>query len=211
MIFRSKERRARAAVMLGACVLAVSGCGGGGNVDYLGGGYDTQFNPASGSAPTEVIDDVSYWDGMSYGGGAPSITINLTEQRAYFFQGNQLAGVALVATGKEGFGTPAGTFKIMEKIVDKRSNLYGYMYDASGTVVNYDADVRKDKVPPGGRFEGASMPYWMRLTSGGVGMHQGPIPVPGSPASHGCIRISKEVIEDFFAAAHVGMPVRIVY
>jgi lipoprotein-anchoring transpeptidase ErfK/SrfK len=55
------------------------------------------------------------------------------------------------------------------------------------------------------------MPYWMRLTSGGVGMHQGPIPVPGSPASHGCIRVSKTVIADFFAAAQVGMPVRVEY
>jgi len=42
-------------------------------------------------------------------------------------------------------------------------------------------------------------------------MHQGPIPVPGSPASHGCIRVSKLVIADFYNAAQVGMPVRIIY
>lgn len=159
----------------------------------------------------EIIDDVSYWDGVDYGGGPPSITINLTEQKAYFYQGSKLAGVALVATGKEGYGTPAGTFRIMEKIRDKRSNLYGYIYDAAGNVVNYDADIRKDRPPPGGRFEGAPMPYWMRLTAGGVGMHQGPIPVPGSPASHGCIRISKQVAREFFEHVNVGTPVRIVY
>ena len=33
------------------------------------------------------------------------------------------------------------------------------------------------------------MPHWMRLTSGGVGMHAGMIPRPGMPASHGCIRL----------------------
>lgn len=203
--------------MLLAGVVAVSGCAGGGSTPYLGSEYETQYfgqgraPSASSAPPVEIIDDVSYWDGVDYGGGAPSITINLTEQKAYFYQGRKLAGVALVATGKEGFGTPAGTFKIMEKIVDKRSNLYGYIYDAAGNVVNYDADVRKDPVPPGGRFEGAPMPYWMRLTSGGVGMHQGPIPVPGSPASHGCIRVSKAVVRDFFDHVSVGTPVRIVY
>ncbi|MGH8048050.1 MAG: L,D-transpeptidase [Chthoniobacterales bacterium] len=159
-------------------------------------------------APVEVVDNVSYWNG---GEGAPSIIINLTEQRAYFYKGDQLAGVALIATGKEGYDTPSGKFRVMEKIPDKVSDLYGWMYDASGNVVNYDADIREDAVPPGGRFEGASMPYWMRLTGAGVGMHQGVIPVPGSPASHGCIRMSKLVAAEFFANAKVGMPVRVVY
>lgn len=214
MFFRFIDRLG--AGFLLAAVILVTGCGGGERTPYLGAEYETQFfgagqATAASSAPVEIIDDVSFWDGVDYGGGAPSITINLTEQKAYFYQGGKLAGVALVATGKEGFGTPAGTFKIMEKIVDKRSNLYGYMYDAAGNVVNYDADIRKDRVPPGGRFEGAPMPYWMRLTAGGVGMHQGPIPVPGSPASHGCIRVSKAVVQDFFAHVNVGTPVRIVY
>jgi hypothetical protein len=191
-----------------ACALVITGCGGGGNSSYLDG---TSFETVGGSTSAEVQDTISYWDGVDGHPGAPSITINLTEQRAYFFQGNELAGVALVATGKEGYGTPAGTFHIMEKIPDKRSNIYGYMYDAAGNVVSYDADIRRDPVPPGGRFEGASMPYWMRLTPAGVGMHQGPIPVPGSPASHGCIRTSKLVIRDFFDHAEIGMPVRVVY
>ncbi len=194
---------------LAAVAIALAGCSGGqfANTPYLGQEYQSQF--IGSSQPHEVVDNVSYWDGG--GVGAPSITINLSEQRAYFFKGHQVVGVALVATGKEGYDTPAGTFRIMEKIQDKESDLFGWMYDASGNVVNYDADIRLDPVPPGGRFEGAKMPYWMRLTSGGVGMHQGPIPVPGSPASHGCIRISKLVSADFFAAARVGMPVRVEY
>jgi lipoprotein-anchoring transpeptidase ErfK/SrfK len=186
---------------------ALAGCAGEPDTSLDTLYYDQ--NQSGAQPPAEVEDEVSYWDGAE--GGAPSITINLTEQRAYFFKGSQLAGVALVATGKEGYGTPAGTFRIMEKIPDKVSNLYGWIYDSSGNVINYDADIRTDSIPPGGRFEGASMPYWMRLTSGGVGMHQGVIPVPGSPASHGCIRTSKKVIAEFFANARVGTPVRIVY
>ncbi len=38
-----------------------------------------------------------------------------------------------------------------------------------------------------------------------------PDSVPGSPASHGCIRMSRAVAAEFFAHAKVGMPVRIVY
>jgi lipoprotein-anchoring transpeptidase ErfK/SrfK len=184
-----------------SALLLLAGCAG---RDYNTG----FFADPSDSQPREVVDEVSYWTG---GEGAPSITINLTEQRAYFYKGGQLAGVALVATGKEGYDTPARKYRIMEKIADKRSDLYGWMYDASGTVVNYDADVRVDAVPTGGRFEGADMPYWMRLTGGGIGMHQGIIPVPGSPASHGCIRVSKLVAALFFENARVGMPVTIVY
>jgi lipoprotein-anchoring transpeptidase ErfK/SrfK len=137
--------------------------------------------------------------------------VNLTEQRAYFYQGQKLVGVALVATGREGFGTPAGNYKIIEKLVEKRSNLYGINYDVDGNVVHEAADSRLHPPPPGGRFEGADMPYWMRLTKSGIGMHQGPIPVPGSPASHGCIRVSKLVVQDFFANAPLNTPVRITY
>jgi hypothetical protein len=191
-----------------AAALALAGCGGGeyANTPYLGEPYQHHY---AASHPSEVVDNVSYWDGG--GDGSPSITINLSEQKAYFYKGDQLAGVALVATGKEGYDTPPGTFRIMEKIQDKRSDTYGYMYGADGNVVNYDADIRVDPVPPGGHFEGAPMPYWMRITGAGIGMHQGPIPVPGSPASHGCIRTSKVVIAQFFENARVGMPVRIVY
>jgi hypothetical protein len=194
---------------LAALAAVLSGCSNGqfANTPYLGQEYQSQLIGSSRAG--EVVDTVSYWDGG--GSGEPSITINLSEQRAYFYRGRQLIGVALVATGKEGYDTPAGTFRVMEKIADKESDLFGWMYDASGNVVSYDADIRRDPVPPGGRFEGAKMPYWMRLTGGGVGMHQGPIPVPGSPASHGCIRVSKLVVADFFEAARVGMPVRVEY
>jgi hypothetical protein len=194
-----------------AAVAFLSGCANDhfANTPYLGPEYQTQFGgSAGGSRPSEVVDTVSYWDGA--GEGSPSITINLSEQKAYFYKGRQLAGVALVATGKEGYDTPPGTFRVIEKIADKHSDLYGYMYDAEGNVTTYDADIRRDAVPPGGRFEGAPMPYWMRIV-GSIGMHQGPIPVPGSPASHGCIRMSKVVAAEFFDHAVVGMPVRVVY
>jgi hypothetical protein len=203
--FRSRSQWTCTALV----VLTLSACSSVPRTPYLGGRVDPRAVFAPGTQ--EVTDDVSYWDGLSPGGGPVSITVNLTEQRAYFFQGSRLVGVALVATGREGFGTPAGNYKIIEKLVEKRSNLYGTNYDMDGNVAKEGADVRLHPPPPGGRFEGAEMPYWMRLTKGGIGLHQGPIPVPGSPASHGCIRVSKSVIQDFFAQAPLNTPVRIIY
>jgi len=57
---------------------------------------------------------------------------------------------------------------------------------------------------------GRPMPYWMRLTSYGIGMHVGPIPYPGSPASHGCIRLPEGPARLVFASAKVGTPVKII-
>lgn len=199
-----------------ACLIALTlvACGGP-SASYMGGRAQSDLfmgsRAGAPSAGSEVYDDVSYWDGLIPGGGSSSIVVNLTQQRAYFYQGSKLIGVGLVATGREGFGTPAGNYTIIEKLVEKSSNLYGTIYDADRNVVKYPADVRKDVVPPGGEFVGAEMPYWMRLTNGGIGMHEGPIPVPGSPASHGCIRVSKLVVQDFFNNAPLGTPVRIVY
>jgi hypothetical protein len=131
-------------------------------------------------------DDVSYWDGDGVG-GSPSIKISLGEQRAYFYKSGQLVGVSVLSTGREGFGTPTGSFKITQKDRDHKSNLYGDYVDAStGQVVQKDIDRKKDPMPRGCTFDGARMPFFMRI-HGGVGMHEGFL--PGYPASHGCIRM----------------------
>jgi lipoprotein-anchoring transpeptidase ErfK/SrfK len=142
--------------------------------------------------------------------GEPSIVIDLRIQRADIYLGGQYAGWAVVATGKEGYDTPAGDYNILEKVVDKRSTLYGRTVDAEGNTVNPDADARKHSPPAGGRFVYAPMPYWMRLTWRGIGMHAGPIPHPGSPASHGCIRLPKDFAIQLYKIVRIGTPVRIV-
>lgn len=142
--------------------------------------------------------------------GEPSIIIDLRAQRAEIYIGGQYAGWSVVATGKEGFNTPAGEYRILEKLVDKYSTLYGKTVDAGGSTVKADADVRRDRPPQGGRFVFAPMPYWMRLTWRGIGMHAGPIPRPGSPASHGCIRLPRAFAPQLFEFVRIGTQVRIV-
>ncbi|HAL73052.1 MAG TPA: hypothetical protein DCP71_14910, partial [Verrucomicrobiales bacterium] len=127
------------------------------------------------------------WHGE--GKSISSIRINVDEQKAYLYNGDDQIGWTYVATGITSFPTPTGQFKIMEKIADKVSNLYGKGYDANGKLVNSDFKQGRDLLPPGGRFEAAKMTYFMRLTGDGVGMHIGPIPRPGRRASHGCIRL----------------------
>ena len=142
--------------------------------------------------------------------GAARIKIGLNQQRARFYKGDTEIGWTTVASGISGFSSPTGSFKILEKTVDKKSNLYGRIYNASGGVVNSDAKMGRDSIPAGGRFEGSRMAYWMRLTSDGVGMHIGPLPRPGYPASHGCIRLPEYMAKQFFKHTSIGTPVTIV-
>jgi len=142
--------------------------------------------------------------------GPVTVKIDLTEQKAHILRGGQEIGWCYVATGKEGHGTPAGSYTITEKIVDKHSNKYGWIEDSMGNVVNGDA-TPKDRVPPGCKYMPAPMPYWMRLTSYGIGMHVGIIPEPGKPASHGCIRMPADFVPDMFEMVKIGTPVRITY
>lgn len=140
------------------------------------------------------------------GPGKVTIRISLPDQIAEFKRGDRDIGWSYVATGREGHGTSAGSYKITEKIVDKYSNRYGWIEDEFGNVVNGDAKPT-DKVPEGMVYVPAPMPYWMRLTSYGIGMHGGLIPEPGKPASHGCIRLPKEFVATLFDAVEVGTPV----
>ncbi len=114
------------------------------------------------------------------------IRINLATQRGCLMNGEEVVIDYPICSGIKSRPTPKGTFHIMEKIVDKSSNRYGKIVDAEGVVVNSDADAFSDPIPEGGKFIGAPMKYWMRLTPDGVGHHIGPI--RRYPASHACIR-----------------------
>lgn len=53
----------------------------------------------------------------------------------------------------------------------------------------------------------ARMPYFMRLSCGDFGLHHGPI--PGFPASHGCIRLPDFAARQMFAEVPIGTLVEI--
>jgi len=166
-------------------------------------------------ARLEYLKDLGiYRDEAAYAAALPSetkITLDLTSLRGKLYDKNNTVILDYpIAPGTSEHPTPTGSFKITEKIVDKESNLYGKILDANGVVINAEADSRKHKAPPGGRFDGADMPYWMRLTSYGIGMHQGHIPTnPRRTASHGCIRHTMDGVKLVYPKVKVGTPVTI--
>jgi len=159
--------------------------------------------------PQETPQPGQLYDWKGDGHTITRIVIDTNEQKARFYAGADQVGWTTVATGLPTHATPRGEFVIIEKVADKRSNLYGKIVNASGAVVKRNADSR-DPIPRGGRFVGANMPNFMRMTYDGIGMHAGPIPNPGRPASHGCIRMPNKMASAVFRHVSPGTPVTVI-
>jgi lipoprotein-anchoring transpeptidase ErfK/SrfK len=108
------------------------------------------------------------------------IVISLAEQRLYAYQDNELVAWSNCSTGKTGHETPVGTFKITQKHIDHYSSIYN----------------------------NAPMPYFMRLTNDGVGLHAGEL--PGYAASHGCIRLPLGMVKELYKYTPSGTPVQVI-
>lgn len=195
--------------VIAATVLLLAGCA---NYDrrlnstttsYLG----TDGSIISRSAESTLADKNSYWDGDGVE-GAPSIVIDLSDQKACFYKGSKLVGISAISSGREGYGTPTGSYKITQKNPNHVSNLYGDFVNAQGDVLVKNVTKGKDPAPPGGSFAGSPMPFFMRLGRTAVGMHQGFL--PGVPDSHGCIRMPERMVKVFFENAPSGTPVTII-
>lgn len=110
--------------------------------------------------------------------GSKLVRILLGKQRGLYLVDGEVAMDFPVCTGRGAKSTPAGRFRIIEKQVEHRSNLYD-----------------------------CPMPYFMRLTWSGIGMHVGD--VYRNPASHGCIRLPQVACEPLFRALPYGSRVEI--
>ena len=136
------------------------------------------------------------------------IIVEIATQRGKMMVDNQMVLNFPISTGVSSFPTKTGNYQIISRHSDHKSNLYGTIYDAEGKAVKYDADMTVDAIPEGGRFEGSAMPYFMRLTNAGLGLHVGK--VRRRPCSHGCIRTPREVCKTIFEKVTVGTPVDVV-
>jgi len=144
-----------------------------------------------------------YWRGDDVS-GSPKIVVKVSEQRAYFYKGKKLVGLTTVSTGKRGFDTPPGRYRVIQKDEDHVSSVFGDYIDDFGNVVKSNIDIRKDEMPKNAHFDGARMPYFLRF-NGGYGMHAGY--VPKFRASHGCIRLPERMARHFFENARDDTPV----
>jgi len=198
--------------LTGALLLLASGCvqtnvGAGGRYNNPGETIYLEGLNVPRAQPVQYgpVDTVSYWDGDGVD-GSPSVTIDLSQQRAFFFKGQKLVGVSKISSGDAEHKTPTGKYKITQKSKNHRSNLYGDFVDSANNPVIRDI-ASKDTPPPGLRFLGSSMPNFMRF-NGGVGMHAGFL--PGFPASHGCVRMPEQMSEVFYNNVTNGTPVTVV-
>jgi lipoprotein-anchoring transpeptidase ErfK/SrfK len=135
-----------------------------------------------------------------------SVIINLTEQAAYLLENGRVALVSPIASGKEGWGTPAGRFHVIKKDLNHVSADFGLVVDSYGRIVNPDA-TPGTRVPPGCHYMPAPMPDYMQFGPF-LGMHGGFL--PGYPASHGCVRMPHDLAAEFFARVEVGTPVEVI-
>lgn len=136
------------------------------------------------------------------------IKIILEIQRGLFYVNGKVAMDYPVSTGVKAFPTKPGNYTVIQRSPNHVSNLYGTIYNAENKAIKYDADSTVDSVPEGGRFDGAKMPNFLRLTNAGLGLHVGK--VRRAPASHGCIRLLRDVSDTMYAKTKIGTPVIIV-
>jgi hypothetical protein len=134
------------------------------------------------------------------------VIVNLSEQTAYLFEGGRVALISPVASGKEGWGTPLGSFRVIKKDLNHQSGNFGLICDSYGRIVNPNA-TPGSYIPPGCHYLPAPMPYFMEFSKY-VGLHAGYL--PGYPASHGCVRMPRDLAAEFFARVQVGTPVKVI-
>src|SRR5579862_1579922 len=109
--------------------------------------------------------------------GPLQIVVSIASQHVTLYSGGVHVAQGPVSTGIPGKPTPMGVFSIIEKDRYHHSNLYS----------------------------NAPMPYMERITWSGVALHEGPL--PGYPASHGCIRMTHDFAARLWVVAKLGVRV----
>jgi len=112
------------------------------------------------------------------------IVVNLSKQRIYAKENGHTLFSGAISSGKRGHRTPTGSFRVIEKDKFHRSSKY--------------------PAPHGG----ALMPYMHRITKSGIAIHAGR--VPGYPASHGCIRVTRTTAKKLWRWSYTGIPVKVI-
>jgi len=120
------------------------------------------------------------WDDKGISAGPVWVRVDLRSQILSVFRAGHEIGTAVILYGADGLPTPTGKFPILAKMKDHRSATY----------------------------DGAPMPYTLRLTPDGVSIHGSN--VRWGYATHGCIGVPAAFAAKLFGAVSVGDEVLIV-
>jgi lipoprotein-anchoring transpeptidase ErfK/SrfK len=125
------------------------------------------------------------------------LEIDLSRRRLIVYQGGQKVKTYPVAVGREGWHTPLGNFEVRQMIHNP-----SWKNPMTGEVI------------AGGSSGNPLGHYWIGFWTDGhnwVGMHGTPDPDSvGRAASHGCIRLYNQDIQELFALVNLGTPVDVV-
>lgn len=111
------------------------------------------------------------------------------------------------SSGRPGFPTPRGNFRIHNKQEEHASNRYGTCVDekTEGNPVNFDRGENLEKrCPKGKKFKGAPMRFYQPLGSN-FGFHAGNTAVQ----SHGCLHLEPGDAGSLYKWTDEGTPVEI--
>jgi lipoprotein-anchoring transpeptidase ErfK/SrfK len=109
--------------------------------------------------------------------GPLQLVVSIASQHVTLYSDGVHVAQGPVSTGIPGKPTPMGVFSIIEKDRYHHSNLYS----------------------------NAPMPFMERITWSGVALHEGPL--PGYPASHGCIRMTHDFAARLWLVTQLGVRV----
>jgi lipoprotein-anchoring transpeptidase ErfK/SrfK len=113
--------------------------------------------------------------------GELQIVVSIANQHVTLYADGSRVGQGPVSTGIPGKPTPTGVFSIIQKDRYHHSNLYS----------------------------NAPMPFMERITWSGVALHEGPL--PGYPASHGCIRMTHDFAVRLWGITKLGVRVIVAH
>jgi hypothetical protein len=109
--------------------------------------------------------------------GPLQIVVSIADQHVTLYSNGIRVAQGPISTGVPDRPTPTGVFSIIQKDRFHHSNLYS----------------------------NAPMPFMERITWSGVALHEGPL--PGYPASHGCIRMTHDFAARLWQVARLGVRV----
>ncbi|HLO21748.1 MAG TPA: L,D-transpeptidase family protein [Sphingomicrobium sp.] len=109
--------------------------------------------------------------------GDTRVVIDRLTQMAYVYRDDKLIGAATISTARQGYITPLGEWKILEKRPFYRSK----------------------------KYDNAPMPWMERIDEYGIALHGGG--TPGHPESHGCIHLPNKFAEKLYGLTKIGTKV----
>jgi lipoprotein-anchoring transpeptidase ErfK/SrfK len=124
------------------------------------------------------------------------LKINLRQRKVTVYQGKNLIKSYPIAVGKKGWETPVGSFRVRDMLVNPT-----WIHPKTGKSI------------PGGDAKNPLGNYWIGFWTNGkdwVGFHGTPNPeTVGTSASHGCIRMYNQDVEELFKLVNIGTPVTV--